>query len=129
MIGFSISLPSNGNGVFAVTMIEDEIYRSSSQYRLWSYTRESLARIRQETNDLASQRVRAAFRRARSVQNGHVGDANGGGVEGAAADGEVEIETLTVEEELKTVEWGCSKIVAMGEMMNPRIPSHVVVSS
>ena len=103
-------------------MIEDEIYRSSSQYRLWSYTRESLSRIRQETNDLASQRVRVAFRRARSAQNG---SSNAVDVETATA----EIETLTVEEELRIVQWGCSKIVDMGEAMNPRIPSHVVVSS
>ena len=120
-----------GDRFYGAIMIEDEIYRSSSQYRLWSYTRESLSRIRQETNNLASQRVRAAFRRARSAQNGsssgHAGPgdaSNGGGAEGNA-----EIETLTVDEELKIVEWGCSKIVEMGEAMNPRIPSHVVVSS
>ncbi len=104
-------------------MIEDEIYRSSSQYRLWSYTRESLSRIRHETNNLASQRVRAAFRRARLAQNGnaHADEAKTGGP--------AEIETLTVDEELRIVEWGCDKIVQMGEAMNPRIPSHVVVSS
>lgn len=113
-------------------MIEDEIYRTSSQYRLWSYTRESLSRIRQETNDLASEKVRAAFRRARATQNGtssgHDGgrdNSNGAGPEAA----NVEIDTLTVDEELKIVEWGCNKIVEMGEAMNPRIPSHVVVSS
>ena len=102
-------------------MIEDDIYRTSSQYRLWSYTKESLARIRHETNQLASERVKAAFRRVRT--------ANGSARNGDAANGaDVEIETLTVEEELKIVEWGCSKIVDMGEAMNPRIPSHVVVS-
>ena len=83
-------------------MIEDEIYRSSSQYRLWSYTKESLAQIRRETNQLASDRVKAAFRRVhtanRSAQNGesHDDDTGNGGV--------VEIETLTVDEELKIVE-------------------------
>ncbi|KAJ9604031.1 hypothetical protein H2200_011554 [Cladophialophora chaetospira] len=113
-------------------MIEDEIYRSSSQYRLWSYTRESLSRIRQETNDLASQRVRAAFRRARAAQNGATsghdgaGDASNGGPAGAM---NAEIETLTVDEELKIVEWGCTKIVEMGEAMNPRIPSHVMATA
>jgi cyclin H len=111
-------------------MIEDDVYRSSSQYRLWSYTKEALARIRQETNQLASERVKAAFRRVRtsnrSAQNGNSHDseaANGAGL------GDIEIETLTVDEELKIVEWGCSKIVDMGEAMNPRIPSHVVVST
>ena len=113
-------------------MVEDEIYRSSSQYRLWSYTKESLAQIRRETNQLASERVKAAFRRVhasnRAARHGqrNDGDAANGS---AAADGDdVEIETLTDDEELKIVEWGCSKIVDMGEAMNPRIPSHVVVS-
>jgi cyclin H len=118
-------------------MIEDDIYRTSSQYRLWSYTRDALARIRQETNELAAQRVRAAFRRARSsAQNGgpHGSGAGEGEGEGdaaasvAAGEDGAAIDTLTVEEELKIVEWGCSKIVDMGEAMNPRIPSHVVVS-
>ncbi|KIX09449.1 uncharacterized protein Z518_00529 [Rhinocladiella mackenziei CBS 650.93] len=112
-------------------MIEDDFYRTSSQYRYWSYTQESLARIRQNTNDLASERVRAAFRRAKSanvVQNGSNDDpANGGGAD--AADAEVDIQTLTVDEELKIVEWGCSKIIDMGEAMNPRIPSNVVATA
>lgn len=112
-------------------MIEDDAYRASSQYRYWSYTKESLARIRQNTNDLASQRVRAAFRRAQatqSAQNGAPHDSADGGQSGAAeVDIDVDVHTLTVDEELKIVEWGCSKITDMGEAMNPRIPSHVVV--
>lgn len=112
-------------------MIEDDVYRASSQYRYWSYTKEALARVRHETNEIASQKVRAAFRRAhaanRSAQNGGSSN-NADGPNGGSADvGDVEIDTLTVEEELKIVEWGCSKIVDMGEAMNPRIPSHVVV--
>ncbi|EXJ62381.1 hypothetical protein A1O7_02815 [Cladophialophora yegresii CBS 114405] len=111
-------------------MIEDDIYRSSSQYRLWSYTRASLARIRQETNELAAQRVRAAFRRARSAQSQNGGGPHGSEEGGAVATGDdAVIDTLTVEEELKIVEWGCSKIVDMGEAMNPRIPSHVVATA
>jgi cyclin H len=116
-------------------MIEDVQYRQSSQYRYWSYTSQSLHRIRQETNNLASQRVRAAFQRARTnaaisdFMNGGdtvsnvnaVGTGDGGG-------GAAEIETLTVDEELKIVEWGCGMIVLMGEKMTPRLPSHVVVS-
>jgi cyclin H len=101
-------------------MIEDDVYRSSSQYRYWSYTKESLARIRQNTNDLASEKVKAAFRRVRAAKSAQNGSSNG-----SAHDGD--IDTLTVDEELKTVEWGCSKIMDMGEAMNPRVPSHVVV--
>ncbi|KLJ05658.1 cyclin H, partial [Blastomyces silverae] len=45
-------------------MLEDDIYRASSQYRLWSFTEESLRSIRDNTNAVASERVRAAIRRA-----------------------------------------------------------------
>ncbi|EXJ90672.1 hypothetical protein A1O1_03776 [Capronia coronata CBS 617.96] len=114
-------------------MVEDDVYRASSQYRYWSYTKESLARIRQNTNDLASERVRAAFHRAHaahSAQNGGSHDgASGGDVDAMDIDVEVNVETLTVAEELKIVEWGCSKIMAMGEAMNPRIPSHIVATA
>jgi cyclin H len=117
----------------AEKMIEDDVYRSSSQYRYWSYTKESLARIRQKTNDLASERVRAAFRRVQaskssSHNNGDI-SANGSSPEGtgAKAPGDAEVQTLTVDEELKIVEWGCQKIMDMGEAMTPRVPSAVVV--
>lgn len=117
----------------AEKMIEDDVYRSSSQYRYWSYTKESLARTRQNTNNLASERVRAAFRRVQgskssSHNNGDV-SANGSSPEAAAAKagGDAEVQTLTVDEELKIVEWGCQKIMDMGEAMTPRVPSAVVV--
>lgn len=100
-------------------MIEDDMYRTSSQYRYWTYTKQSLAELRQTTNRLASGRVLAAFQRVRyrNVENG--------APEGAS---ESHIETLTVDEELKIVHWGCSKIVEMGQAMEPRIPINVVVS-
>lgn len=102
-------------------MIEDDVYRSSSQYRYWSYTKESLARIRQNTNDLASERVRAAFRRVQtSKSSSHSNN-------GETAVGHAEVLTLTVDEELRIVEWGCQKIMDMGEAMTPRVPSAVVV--
>ncbi|EXJ81160.1 hypothetical protein A1O3_07450 [Capronia epimyces CBS 606.96] len=116
-------------------MIEDDVYRASSQYRYWSYTKESLARIRQNTNDLASERVRAAFHRAHTAHPAHssnshnavsAGDADADAME---IDVDVDVETLTVDEELKIVEWGCSKIMEMGEAMNPRIPSHIVATA
>jgi hypothetical protein len=115
-------------------MIEDVQYRQSSQYRYWSYTSQSLRRIRQETNDLASQRVRSAFRRARAkdvdvdAQNGHDEGSNSAESGSKGEGGVAQIETLTVDEELKIVEWGCGMIVLMGEKMTPRLPSHVVVS-
>lgn len=111
-------------------MIEDDIYRSSTQYRYWSYTREALASLRQSTNELASDRVRAAFGRIRSAKKA----ANGEDAEQNAADENVEaqtsandIETLTVEEELKVVHWGCSKIIETGKVMTPSIPMEIRV--
>lgn len=110
-------------------MIEDDVYRSSSQYRYWSYTKESLARIRQNTNDLASERVRAAFRRVQASKSSshNNGDVSANGSSAEATGGDAEIQTLTVDEELKIVEWGCQKIMDMGEAMTPRVPSAVVV--
>ena len=108
-------------------MIEDEAYRTSSQYRNWSYTREALASLRQSTNDLASERVRIAIRRARHVkslqddfENG-VGKTNGGDLDNST------IDTLTVEEELKIVSWFSSKIIEIGGAMEPPIPMEIRV--
>ncbi len=111
-------------------MIEDEIYRSSTQYRYWSYTREALASLRQSTNDLASERVRAAFgrirdaKKAQNAQQPHhrSGEEDDGGQEPAK-----DVETLTVEEELKVVHWGCSKIIETGKVMTPPIPMEIRV--
>lgn len=63
-----------------MALTEDAIYRTSTQYRLWSYTPESLASLRQTTNKLAVDRVLAAI---------------------ARANGQTTIETLSPAEELK----------------------------
>ncbi|KAL9043446.1 MAG: hypothetical protein Q9214_003370, partial [Letrouitia sp. 1 TL-2023] len=42
-------------------MTEDEIYRTSTQYRLWSFTPETLTSLRASTNASAAQAVRAAI--------------------------------------------------------------------
>ncbi|KEF60457.1 uncharacterized protein A1O9_02018 [Exophiala aquamarina CBS 119918] len=115
-------------------MIEDDAYRSSSQYRYWSYTKECLARIRQNTNDLASERVRVAFRRvqaSKSSSHSNGDSANGSSPEtgGTKAASDTEVHTLTADEELKIVEWGCQKIMDMGEAMIPRVPSAVVATA
>ncbi|KMQ46659.1 hypothetical protein HL42_2649 [Trichophyton rubrum] len=49
-------------------MLEDDIYRTSTQFRLWSFTEDSLRSIRANTNAVASERVRAAVRRAREAR-------------------------------------------------------------
>ena len=96
-------------------MIEDDIYRTSSQYRYWSYTQSGLADLRHTTNKLASKRVKAAFRRSHlstSVDDERV---------------RPEIETLTVEEELRIVQWGCSKVIEVAKVMKQPIPPNIVV--
>jgi cyclin H len=112
-------------------MIEDDIYRSSTQYRYWSYTREALASLRQSTNELASERVRAAFGRIRnasqsSKEQGSEHKPNEAHPETQQSANDVE--TLTVEEELKMVHWGCSKIIETGKVMSPPIPMEIRVS-
>ncbi|OAG38872.1 hypothetical protein AYO21_06903 [Fonsecaea monophora] len=105
-------------------MIEDDEYRASSQYRCWSYTEEKLAQIRQRTNRLASERVRAAIRKT-GVPIPGSSENN----ENTSADPAPGVPTLTAQEELKIVEWACTKIIDMGEAMHPRIPSSVVATA
>ncbi|RDW60100.1 hypothetical protein BP5796_11706 [Coleophoma crateriformis] len=48
-------------------MSEDERYRTSTQYRYWSYTPDSLAELRTTTNRIAADRVREAVQSAREA--------------------------------------------------------------
>ena len=83
------------------TLSEDDIYRTSTQYRLWSYSRESLAAIRASTNERAAARVRLAFTK--------VAEKNG--------DPEVEVDCLTPEEELKLVSFYCSNAMKFSDFL------------
>ncbi|ETN40294.1 uncharacterized protein HMPREF1541_04570 [Cyphellophora europaea CBS 101466] len=87
-------------------MIEDDFYRSSTQYRHWSFTHSQLSERRAVTNAHAAARVRAAFHRAQTAN----------GNDASYSDGEVD--TLTVDEELKIIEWGSNKIVEMGKLLH-----------
>lgn len=55
----------------AQTLTEDDLYRSSTQYRLWSFTPAKLASLRSQTYDLARQRVRES---TASTSNGGIPD-------------------------------------------------------
>lgn len=125
-------------------MQEDEIYRSSTQYRLWSFTEDTLRSIRANTNAIASDRVRAAVHRAREARQqtsaassrgvtpNPVDENNaasttrrpGGGDEG----GEKEIECLTPDEELELVQYYCEKTMELGDEYKPPLPTTVRVS-
>lgn len=110
-------------------MIEDDIYRTSSQFRLWSYTEDSLRTLRATTNALASERVRAALRRAREARQTATGTPSQSGAEdGKGAGEEKDIECLTPEEEQELVRYYCEKTVELGETYKPPLPTIVRVS-
>lgn len=118
-------------------MLEDDIYRTSTQYRLWSFTEDSLRTVRANTNATASQRVRAAVRRARDArrqpsaapsrsdtpEGGSGTPRSTAGAEG----GEREIECLTAEEELELVQYYCEKTMELGDEYKPPLPTAVRV--
>ncbi|KAH7418410.1 cyclin-like protein [Cadophora sp. MPI-SDFR-AT-0126] len=103
-------------------MSEDERYRTSTQYRLWSYTPQALLALRSSTNRIAAERVREAVRRVREARN--VSSADTSEAENGAAtlpDGEVDC--LTVEEELKLVAFYCRQTLQLGDHL--KVPTDV----
>lgn len=113
-------------------MIEDDIYRTSSQFRVWSYTEPSLQSLRATTNTIASDRVRAALRRAREAQPSATPSATGtpqpsSDAESKASD-EKSIDCLTPEEELVFVRYYCETLLELGDEYKPPLPTMVRVS-
>ena len=127
-----------------MALTEDDLYRKSTQYRLWSYTVEQLSFMRSRTNALAAERVKLAIksvRQARSVakdstdQDGKKdsrgerlpeNEANGHLVDSSMASTVDDIECLTVVEERKLVEYYCGQCVELGKFFE--FPINVVVS-
>ena len=99
-------------------MDEDDLYRSSSQYRLWSFTPQQLQERRAETNRTAAARAQAAFSRvyAKSI-NSETGNDTA----------EPAIDPLTVEEEQKVVQFFCQGILQLKSGLG--LSSSIVVSS
>jgi hypothetical protein len=110
------------------TMFEDDVYRTSSQFRLWSFTTSSLQSIRANTNALASERVRCAIRRAREqrLQSSAPGS-NAGTPNPGEEEREREIECLTPDEELELVRYYCEKTHELGDEYKPVLPTMVRV--
>lgn len=107
-------------------MIEDDFYRTSTQYRLWSFTQESLKSLRVNTNALASERVKAALKRLHQREgNGEV--AHDEPQAGGDAVQEKNIDCLTVEEELKLVRYYCESLFLLAEEYKPPLPTTVRV--
>lgn len=105
--------------VLTTNMAEDDIYRTSTQYRLWSFTQESLASLRSSTNSSAADSVRAAVQKLSSAKPA--------GKDGDATDGKEapEVDCLTVEEEQKLVGYYCVKAMQFADFCE--FPTNVKV--
>ncbi|KFY06700.1 hypothetical protein V492_07822, partial [Pseudogymnoascus sp. VKM F-4246] len=106
-------------------MNEDDRYRTSSQYRYWSYTPAALADLRSKTNKLATERVRAAIARVQATRaastsqnaSAETSEAERSGTP-AAVTAASEVNFLTPEEELKLVRFFCQQALQLGDHLN-----------
>ncbi|KAL9067989.1 MAG: hypothetical protein Q9161_006512 [Pseudevernia consocians] len=94
-------------------MTEDDIYRTSTQYRLWSFSRGSIASLRSTTNASAANGVRAA------IQSQHASQARSDTAKQESnekpSDPGKEVDCLTVEEEQKLVGFYCVKAMQFAD--------------
>lgn len=75
------------------TLTEDHLYRASSQFRLWSFSPEGLAALREKTHELAVERARRYL-----------------GSNGQAPVRDVAAICLTAEEEVQLVQRYCDQL-------------------
>ncbi|KAI9818386.1 MAG: hypothetical protein M1827_000444 [Pycnora praestabilis] len=115
-------------------MTEDDVYRASTQYRLWSFTSDSLASLRKTTNSNTAGRVRVAIKRARESQTStpipSSGNTSDNGVPGRSVSGdgkESDIECLTVEEEQKLVGFYCAQAIKLAKFCD--FPTNVTATA
>lgn len=92
-----------------MALTEDDLYRTSTQYRLWSYTEEALVSLRRTTNSLAADRVRAAINR---LDNSKLA---GEEVKQDVGNPRVEVDCLTQEEEQKLVGFYCLRAIELAD--------------
>ena len=111
-------------------MTEDDIYRASTQYRLWSFTPESLASLRSTTNSLAADGVRTAIHRLNLIR----AEADAQSASGHGQDPPLqsnfsrEVDCLTVEEEQKLVGFYCIQTIKFADFCdfptNVKVPTY-----
>ena len=107
-------------------LTEDDIYRTSTQYRLWSFTRESLSSLRSATNQSAADGVRAALKSIHSQQTAGESEGQSSHDEANRPTNYVkEVDCLTVEEELKLVGFYCVKTMQFADFCE--FPTNVKV--
>jgi cyclin H len=91
-------------------LTEDDIYRTSSQFRVWSFSPESLAERRRRTHEIAIERIED--QRKNSGANG--ASINGGN----GTSHEDKLDYLTEEEELRLVQRYCDMIRATNDHLS-----------
>ena len=121
-------------------LTEDDLYRSSTQFRNWSFTASQLAAQRLKINVQATERVKANVARLRAQRGNDAVDNNGvdSGVEkenGSGTSGAntpdarmqtvTEVNCLTAEEEMKIINEFCERAIALGNHYS--FPLNVVV--
>ena len=119
------SIQTTGHCPAMAQMSEDDIYRTSTQYRLWSFTRESLASLRSTTNASAADGVRAAIQSQRASQA--TSDTAHDEKNFKRPDPTKEVDCLTVEEEQKLVGFYCVKAMQFADFCE--FPTNVKVGS
>ena len=95
-------------------LTEDDLYRSSTQYRNWSFTRAQLADQRLRINLQATERVKANLARVRAQRAHDALDIDA-----------AEVTCLTADEELKIVDEFSVRAIALGNHYS--FPLNVVV--
>jgi len=105
---------------------EDEMYRASTQYRLWNFTPERLAALRQKTNTMAREHVKAALKRKRKSRKNPEG-ASVAENDQKSSEEELDIDYLTVDEEQTLIDFFCINLITLAKHTNFQLPTNVVV--
>lgn len=109
--------------------MEDAIYTTSTQYRLFTFTPKQLSELRHATNKAATEKITESIKSARTaaaLSSANVSPEHLSNGVGDAADDE-EIDCPTAEEELKFVAYYCVKCMQLSDHF--KFPSNVKVQS
>lgn len=104
---------------------EDDRYRTSTQYRYWSFTPSQLASLRRSTNSHAGDRVRAAIQRSQAPGNSPSESSELDKGNHAAAVPAGEVDCLTADEELRLVAHYCRQMSQVSDHID--VPLNVKV--
>jgi cyclin H len=114
---------------------EDDLYRTSTQFRAWSFTSQQLAAQRLKTNIQATERVKAnvARQRASRLQQAESDSISSGVENGSGANTPLpdrgndvkEVDCLTADEELMIVDEFCERALQLGA--HCQFPTEVTV--